>query len=375
MIKMKKKLLNMLMMTPLFFITIDSNAISNESSISDLNNINLNYILFGLAVLMLFINIVLGRTLTSAIKYYHEKKKKSNTTVYSVILFLISTLLFTNAAIAQDNASTFSNEETLTIVLSVVVGLLCVVTLVLFSLIKFFTGITAFVKAKKQNKNPFNWHSFWNRINRFKPIEEEGDLDTGHEYDGIKELDNVTPLWFIAGFALSILFAIGYMWRYHVSKSAPLQTEEYNISVVKAKEQLEAYLKTQANNVDESNVVLLQGNDLASGAALYANNCVACHGDKAQGAAVGPNLTDEYWLHKGSLKDIFKSIKYGWTENGMKSWKDDFSPNQIAQISSYIYSLKGSNPTGAKEPQGEFYTEPTAEAEEPLDNNSSAAIQ
>ena len=84
--------------------------------------------------------------------------------------------------------------------------------------------------------------------------------------------------------------------------------------------------------------------------------CAPCHGAEGQGV-VGPNLTDDYWLHKGSVKDVFKTIKYGVPEKGMKSWKDDFSPVQIAQIASYIKSLHGSKPANAKEPQGELYKE------------------
>ena len=98
--------------------------------------------------------------------------------------------------------------------------------------------------------------------------------------------------------------------------------------------------------------------DIAQGAAVYAQNCVACHGDKGQGG-VGPNLTDDYWLHKGGIKEIFYSIKYGWQEKGMKSWKDDFSPIQIAQLTSFVKTLHGTNPPMPKAQQGELYTEDT----------------
>jgi cytochrome c oxidase cbb3-type subunit 3 len=87
--------------------------------------------------------------------------------------------------------------------------------------------------------------------------------------------------------------------------------------------------------------------------------CGACHGAGGEGNDVGPNLADEYWLHKGSIKDIFYSIKYGWPEKGMKSWKDDMSPVQIAQVASYIKSLQGTNPPNAKAPQGDLYKEET----------------
>ena len=98
---------------------------------------------------------------------------------------------------------------------------------------------------------------------------------------------------------------------------------------------------------------------------------MACHADKGQGNQTGPNLTDDYWLHKGGIKDVFYTIKYGWPEKGMRSWKEDFSPAQIAQLSSFIKSLKGSNPPGAKEPQGEKWTE---EAAAPAADSAARAV-
>ncbi len=85
-------------------------------------------------------------------------------------------------------------------------------------------------------------------------------------------------------------------------------------------------------------------------------SCAACHGKAGEGT-VGPNLTDIYWLHGGSIQDVFKSIKYGWPEKGMKSWKEDLSPIQIAQVTSFIHSLKGTNPANGKAPQGDAYSE------------------
>ena len=88
---------------------------------------------------------------------------------------------------------------------------------------------------------------------------------------------------------------------------------------------------------------------------------MACHLADG-GGSVGPNLTDKYWIHGGGIKDIFKTIKYGWPEKGMKSWKDDYSPVQIAQLSSFVKSLQGTKPAKAKEPQGVIYEETAAPA-------------
>lgn len=194
-----------------------------------------------------------------------------------------------------------------------------------------------------------NW---WEKLNRFKPLEQEISLDLGHDYDGIRELDNRLPPWWLYGFYCTILFACVYMWRYHVSHSAPSSGEEYQIAMQQAEIQKAAYLKNAANNVDENSVKLLTGADeLTAGKVIFESTCFPCHGKAGEGG-VGPNLTDEYWLHGGSIHDIFKTIKYGWPEKGMKSWKDDYSPSQIAQIASYVKSLGGTNPPNPKPPQG-----------------------
>ena len=85
-------------------------------------------------------------------------------------------------------------------------------------------------------------------------------------------------------------------------------------------------------------------------------NCIACHGKDGEGT-IGPNLVDDYWLHKGGIKDIFKTIKYGYPEKGMKSWQQDLPAKSINEVASYIKSLRGTNPPNAKEKQGDLYTE------------------
>jgi cytochrome c oxidase cbb3-type subunit III len=203
-----------------------------------------------------------------------------------------------------------------------------------------------------RSKPAFSFSAWWTKVNRFKPIMEEADLDLGHDYDGIRELDNKLPPWWKYGFYATMVFAVVYLWRYHVSHSAPLQDEEYRIAVNEAAIQKEAYLKKAANSVDETTVKLLSApSDLEAGKTIFETTCFACHGKQGEGG-VGPNLTDAYWLHGGSVSEVFKTIKYGWPEKGMKSWKDDYSPSQIAQVASYVKSLTGSNPPNPKPPQG-----------------------
>jgi len=194
--------------------------------------------------------------------------------------------------------------------------------------------------------------SWWSRFNKFRTMEQESDIDLGHNYDGIRELDNRLPPWWIYGFYVTIVFAEIYLWRYHVSNSAPLSKEEYEIAVQKADEKVQDYLKQKGETVDENNVVMLGSADISEGKRMFQISCVACHNEGGAGN-VGPNLTDDYWLHGGDIKSVFKTIKYGF--NAMPTWQNSYSNKQIAQLSSYVKSLHGSNPANAKAPQGELY--------------------
>jgi cytochrome c oxidase cbb3-type subunit 3 len=188
-------------------------------------------------------------------------------------------------------------------------------------------------------------------------VEEEASIMLDHDYDGIKELDNNLPPWWKYGFYLTILVGIVYLINFHVIGTGDLQGKEYEKEMAQAKIDVDAFMKTSANNVDENSVKLLaESSDIATGKDLFIANCAACHGKLGEGT-VGPNLTDDYWVHGGSVKDIFKTIKYGWVEKGMKSWKEDLSPMQMSQVTSFIKTLRGTNPPNAKAPLGDLYKE------------------
>ncbi len=204
--------------------------------------------------------------------------------------------------------------------------------------------------------------TIFDKLNAAVEIEREAEIMLDHDYDGIKELDNDLPPWWKYGFYLTIVVAFLYLVHYHISGTGDLQEAEYNKEMAAAKAEVEAYMKTAANNVDETNVKILDNaSDIDAGKQVYIANCAACHGRLGEGG-VGPNFADEYWMHGGSIQDIFKTIKYGYPDKGMKSWKEDLSPMQIAQVSSFIRTLKGTNPPNGKAPQGDLYTEAGAPA-------------
>lgn len=187
------------------------------------------------------------------------------------------------------------------------------------------------------------------------PVEQEDSILTDHNYDGIRELDNNLPLWWKYMFYLSIVCAGLYIYYYHFSGVGNLQIEEYKQEMAQADKEVEEYMKKSANSVDENNVQRLTDvKRLESGKVIFVQNCAACHGKGGEGG-VGPNLTDEYWIHGGGVKEVFKTVKYGVPQKGMISWKTQLSPGNMQEVTSFILSLKGSTPPNPKAPQGEKY--------------------
>jgi cytochrome c oxidase cbb3-type subunit 3 len=339
-----------------------------ESSIYDPFVITMVIIMLILLLAIgLLANVVLG-----AAGYYYQKQKEREqqkngasaaATITTIALLLFAAPVFaqdTEVAAAIQTASSFGNLSATSFYLIIgVIGIELLVVFVLLYQLRVFLSkeklqqqLTTEAAAVQKPRV-----SIWDKMNKFRPVEQEAQIDLGHEYDGIRELDNRLPPWWLYGFYVSIIFAVVYLWRYHVSHTAPLSIEELQIAMTQADEQKALYLKKSASNVDENTVKLLtEAADIAGGEKVYIQNCSACHGKAGEGI-VGPNLTDDYWLHGGGIKDLFKTVKYGWPEKGMRSWKDDLSPVQIAQVTSYIKSIHGTNPPNAKAQQGELYKE------------------
>lgn len=229
-----------------------------------------------------------------------------------------------------------------------IIVLFSLVAIALFTLLQIFTTPSAEV-----SKSLFDTASFWEKLANLKPLSQEKELLLHEDYDGIQELDNPVPAWFNGLFYGTVAIGIVYLLVYHSWQSAPLQTQEYDNEVVMAAKIKAQQLKdAPADNIDENNVKLLtDASVINAGKVSYMQYCAACHGKAGEGL-VGPNLTDEYWIHGNTVNAVFKTIKYGVVEKGMLAWGSQLTPTQISNVSNFILSLKGTNPPNAKEPQG-----------------------
>lgn len=191
----------------------------------------------------------------------------------------------------------------------------------------------------------------WNLV----PLEREKEIEFDHEYDGIRELDNSLPPWWVWLFYLTILWGAAYLVYYHLTDMGPNQEQEYVMAMEAGEDQKAKFLASQANAVDENSVVFLDDPAaLEEGKNIYMANCAACHGNSGEGL-VGPNFTDKYWIHGGGIKNIFSTIKYGVPEKGMISWKTQLRPAAMQKVASYIMTLEGTNPPNPKAPEGDLY--------------------
>ena len=198
----------------------------------------------------------------------------------------------------------------------------------------------------------------WDKLNAAVPVTQEKDIELDHNYDGIKELDNHLPPWWKWLFYLSIIWAFVYIGVYHLSYSLPLSGQEYENEVAQATAAQQKFLESQPKAViDESTLVYTpDATILEKGKAVFVrNNCGSCHRKDGGGNAIGPNLTDEYWLHGGGIKNVFTTIKTGVVEKGMPAWGKSMSPTDVRDVAFFILSLQGTKPANAKASQGELY--------------------
>jgi cytochrome c oxidase cbb3-type subunit 3 len=245
-----------------------------------------------------------------------------------IIIFFILTLSFTNAFSADDHSLMTSDVQNylgygaivfvlllFTITLMVMLGTLKVLTRVILKTGKYTEApvLIPVKPARSMNKSRANWFMYL-----------------------------LIPTLGIMGI---------YLLFNYFSGAAQLQEDKNPVASEKSDVAKNAGSNT-ANLVDENTVKLVTTPAvLDSGKAIFQTSCAACHGDKGQGI-VGPNLTDDYWVHGGKINEVFKTVKYGVLDKGMPAWDKQLSAQKISDVANYIESLHGTNPPGAKAPQG-----------------------
>jgi cytochrome c oxidase cbb3-type subunit 3 len=255
---------------------------------------------------------VLGRIVRNLIESDTQENAKQNKISKGMLalaaLMMLSVSSFAQdakdvaAAVAPTSSEIFGMDATL---FWVMIGVL----LFEFIVVMYLCKILYVFLVRRDLIKPFNvvfpkWMQFNSMMGNDIPLEKDAEMLTDHDYDGIQELDNGMPPFLKYIFIVTIITAVIYLVNYHVIGASPLQIEEYNNQLAEAEVQKAEYLKTAGNKVDETTVKLLSdAGTIGNGQKIFATNCVACHGDKGQGG-VGPNLTDNAWLHGGDIQSI-----------------------------------------------------------------------
>lgn len=332
-------------------------------------NLSTFYLLIGTIAGLLITIIILSQSILNLVKsdYFKnrlaaKKDKEDNgglTSTTLSLLLIVGAIMLSNSSFALTfSAPGESTEPTPWLkVENSDIYFLVVINIILLGIIVYlksmFNKLVALVKTEKQKEKEVVAAPL-KKINQVLtdvvPIEEEHKILLDHEYDGIRELDNNLPPWWVWGFFATIVFAIIYLFNYHIFETGDLQYKAYEKEMKKADAEVKAYLSKMAMNVDETNVTLLtEGGEIAKGKALFDANCVACHNSKGEGN-IGPNLTDKNWIYGFDIKEVFKTIKLG-TANGMPEHNSKFNPIQLQQVASYVLNLPE---TKGKAPQGDI---------------------
>lgn len=254
---------------------------------------------------------------------------------------------------------------------------------ILVVLLKELVNIVALKKAEeltleKQGINPEEIdHWAWAKAlikkwTKAKAIDDEGEIELDHNYDGIKELDNSLPPWWLYMFYMTIIFGVVYLMRFHVF-GGDNQTVEYEKAVAIAQRELSEFQATSKEAViDMENLTALTDEaSLKRGRAVFNLNCAACHA-KDGGGLIGPNLTDQYWILGGGIKNVFRTISKGGRDGkGMVAWKKTLKPIDVQKVASYVLSLQGTTPAKPKAAEGDLYEEAAAAA--PVKETDTAA--
>ena len=352
-----------------FSLAMGLGNVAFAQDIVSTSNPNMHYYLLStLAVILIILILVLNSAisgLASNKSIISQLKEKNKLGIIAFIVFAgLSTKSFAQDMAAASNIVVVEPNYGLVFWMFLIVDL--VLLLIVIVQLSVLNGLSNALKGEAEKvedikvvSEPVGLQKFWEKLTDAVPVDREEEVMTDHEYDGIKELDNKLPPWWVWMFNLSIIFAVIYFAYYEVFSTSdlPISIVEYNEEMQKAEEDLAAYKAKFGSGVDENTAVLVTDPvRLANGKQIFQTNCVSCHMADG-GGGIGPNLTDDYWIHGGDIKNLFTTIKYGVITKGMIPWKDQLKPEEIEDVASYILNtFPGTTPENPKAPQGDLYT-------------------
>ncbi len=187
-------------------------------------------------------------------------------------------------------------------------------------------------------------------------VEHDSNITLGHSYDGIEEYDNRLPNWWLFTLYGAIVFSVGYWLFYQTFAIGYTQGQAWDKEVESAA--AEQIARDMGKEVTNDSLLLMTKvpAQVDAGAKIFQQKCVQCH-RADQGGDIGPNLTDDFWLHGPDPLQIYGTVMNGVLDKGMQSWKDQLGPVRVRQVVSFVLTRKGLNVPGGKAPQGR----PTAE--------------
>lgn len=186
-----------------------------------------------------------------------------------------------------------------------------------------------------------------------------------HDADGITELDNELPRWWLWLFILSVIWAGCYLFYFHVARIGPSSRAAYETEMTAA-----GWTSASLAVDDSAAAPSTDAAVVAAGQTLFVKNCIPCHRPDG-GGLIGPNLCDNFFIHGPAFADSLRTIREGVVAKGMISWKTVMPPSDIQAVASYIWTLRGTSPANPKAPEGyEPGKEPAALAAPAADTNT-----
>lgn len=232
-----------------------------------------------------------------------------------------------------------------------------------------------YATASEKLKEESGWGQMMKSLTAAKPISQEQDILLDHDYDGIQELDNSLPPWWVAMFYATIVFAVVYLGYYHFSGNGWSSAGEFEQEMALAQEaEIAAAAATAGAASIDLSTPSTDAGAIKAGESIFKTNCAVCHGQQGQGIGTAPNLTDEYWRNGGSFQDIYKTVFDGVPEKGMASWGPILKESKVHKVASYIKSIAGSNPPNPNPltSRDVLYKEEAASEEAPVEDAPAA---